>query len=366
MSDGAVTSEARISAVSRDRRALSVWARIAVVAAATLVTGAVFVWLWTGGGGKQLFTEATPAYQLGRPFVLSSQPAASTPPAAPPPLPSAAPSPSVPPPPPAMSEGLKLHPMDAWAGAGSVSPSAGAGISSGARGASGAADDAVARAGPAQSENAYAQRLHATTTPDAVAGVMGHPEWTVPKGTIFHCLPQQPLDTQLPGPVKCLVADEVWSADGTNVLIERGSTVNGEMQRGLELGQDRAFILWTDLLTTHFVTVALDSPAADDLGQIGAPGTLNEHLWAKIKAAVLLTAVQTASNVATNAVQAQGTTSLSVGSYGPSLAEQALAHDLNIPTTLYRNQAQPLTVYVNRNLDFSRAYRDEVRAGATR
>ena len=139
------------------------------------------------------------------------------------------------------------------------------------------------------------------------------------------------------------------------------------MQRGAELGQDRACILWTDLLTTHFVTVALRThQRRDDLGQIGAPGTLNEHLWAKVKAAVLLTAVQTASNVATNAVQAAGTTSLSIGSYGPSLAEQALAHDLNIPTTLYRNQAQPLTVYVNRNLDFSRAYRDEIRAGASR
>ena len=41
----------------------------------------------------------------------------------------------------------------------------------------------------------------------------------------------------------------------------------------------------------------------------------NEHLWAKVKAAVLLTAVQTASNVATIAVQAAGTTSLSIGSY---------------------------------------------------
>src|SRR5579871_595662 len=208
--------------------------------------------------------------------------------------------------------------MAAWAGASTVSPSAGAAMSAGSRGGIGA-DDSVARVGPPQPENAYAQRLHGTATPDAVASVMGHPEWIVPKGTVFHCLPQQPLDTQLPGPVKCLVTDEVWSADGTNLLIERGSTVNGEMQRGLELGQDRAFILWTDLLTTHFVTVTLDSPAADDLGQIGAPGTLNEHLWAKIKAALLLTAVQTASNVATNAVQAEGTSSLSVGSYGPSL-----------------------------------------------
>lgn len=240
-------------------------------------------------------------------------------------------------------------------------PPSGAATLTGGRGGAGADD--VAHAGPPQAENAYAQRLHGTATPDALANVLAHPEWIVPKGTIFHCLPQEPIDTQLPGPVKCLVTDEVWSADGTNLLIDRGSTVNGEMQRGLELGQDRAFTLWTDLLTTHFVTVTLDSPAADDLGQIGAPGNLNDHLWEKIKTAVLLTAVQTASNVATNAVQAEGTTCLSIGSYGPSLAEQALAHDLDIPTTLYRNQAQPLTVYVNRNLDFSRAYRDAIRAG---
>ncbi len=361
MSDGAVTSERRISAVARDRRALPVWARIAVVGLATVVTGGVFAWLWTGGGEKRLFAEAMPTYQLGRPFALKDEASAPAQPGPPPPPAHAQPA-VVQPPPPVPNEGLTLHPMDAWAGASTLAPPAGAAVPVGSHGGMGA-DDA-ARAGSPQSENAYAQRLHGTVTPDAVASVMGHPEWIVPKGTVFHCLPQQPLDTQLPGPVKCLVTDEVWSADGTNLLIERGSTVNGEMQRGLELGQDRAFILWTDLLTTHFVTVTLDSPAADDLGQIGAPGTLNEHLWAKIKAALLLTAVQTASNVATNAVQAEGTSSLSVGSYGPSLAEQALAHDLNIPTTLYRSQAQPLTVYVNRNLDFSRAYRDEIRAGA--
>jgi type IV secretion system protein VirB10 len=255
-----------------------------------------------------------------------------------------------------------LHPMDAWSApdtafsgrpvTGSADTRAGAG-----------SPDVTARGPGAETENAYAQRLHATATPGAMATVMPHPGWMVPKGTIFHCLPQQPLDSQLPGPVKCVVTEDVWSADGHNILIDQGSTVNGEIQRGLDLGQDRAFILWTDLLTTHFVTVQLNSPAADDLGEVGVPGEVNEHLWAKIKAALLLTAVQTASDVATNEAQAQGTTSLSIGGYGPSLAEQALAHDLNIPPTLYVNQATPLTVYVNRNLDFSGVYQDTLRAG---
>jgi type IV secretion system protein VirB10 len=364
MSDSAV-NERRVSTVARDRKVLPVWARIAFFILSVLVATGVVAWLWTRGGQRRLFAEATPTYELGRPFEIKDAAAATAPPAPPLPPPAHIQPATAEAPIPDPNAGLTLHPMDAWAGTSGLPLASGEAASGRGRGPAGP-DDAVAQVGPARPENAYAQRLHGTATPDAVAGVMVHPEWIVAKGTIFHCLPQQPLDTQLPGPVKCLVTDEVWSADGTNLLIERGSTVNGEMQRGLDLGQDRAFILWTDLLTTHFVTITLDSPAADDLGQIGAPGRLNEHLWAKIKAAVLLTAVQTASDVATNAVQAAGATSLSIGSYGPSLAEQALAHDLNIPTTLYRNQAQPLTVYVNRNLDFSRAYRDEIRAGATK
>ena len=199
---------------------------------------------------------------------------------------------------------------------------------------------------------------------------MANPQWTVPKGTIFHCLPAQPIETQLPGPVKCTVTSNVWSADGTNILIGRGSTVNGEIQRGLGLGQNRAFILWTDVLTRHFVRVDLNSPAADDLGEIGVPGQVDEHLWQKLKAAFLLSLVQTASGVALNKAQAPGTTSVSVGSYAPDLAQQALAHDLDIPPTLYVSPATPLTVYVNRNLDFCDngtgrcVYHDVIRAGA--
>ncbi|HUB47313.1 MAG TPA: hypothetical protein VMB73_20195 [Acetobacteraceae bacterium] len=51
MSDGALTSDRYVSAVARDRRALQVWARVAIVGLATVMTGGVFIWLWTGGRG---------------------------------------------------------------------------------------------------------------------------------------------------------------------------------------------------------------------------------------------------------------------------------------------------------------------------
>lgn len=371
-----VGTSGTVSAVGRGRRAWPVWAKYAGLATAGLVAFGGFGWAWMHGTAKPLFRQGTPGYSKGLPFHMTAAEATpkptAAPSAAPVPLPHTAAAK------PTFGTGLRLKPMDVWAATGGVMPvggtaggtaragDPGTGMNGLGQGVPGATPGA---AHPAR-ENAYAQRLHPTATPDAVASVLANPEWTIPKGTIFHCLPAQPIETQLPGPVKCVVTSDVWSADGTNILIGRGSTVNGEIQRGLGQGQNRAFVLWTDVLTTHFVTVDLNAPAADDLGEVGVPGVVNDHLWQKLKAAFLLTLVQTASGVALNEAQAPGTTSVSVGSYAPDLAQQALSHDLDIPPTLYVSPATPLTVYVNRNLDFCDnstgpcVYHDVVRADA--
>lgn len=367
----------QVSAVGRGRRAWPVWAKYAGLATAGVVAFGGFGWAWMHGTAKPLFHQTTPGYSKGLPFHVTAAEtapkAAPARPAAPVPLPHTAAAAK-----PASSTGLRLKPMDAWSAAGGVVPVAGGEGGTGRAGNAGTGPNGSGQGLPGAAsgvahparENAYARRLHPTATPDAVASVMPNPEWTIPKGTIFHCLPAQPIETQLPGPVKCVVTSNVWSADGTNILIGRGSTVNGEIQRGLGQGQNRAFVLWTDVLTTHFVTVDLNSPAADDLGEVGVPGTVDDHLWQKLKAAFLLTLVQTASGVALNKAQAPGTTSVSVGSYAPDLAQQALSHDLDIPPTLYVSPATPLTVYVNRNLDFCDngsgrcVYHDVIRAGA--
>ncbi|HUN43944.1 MAG TPA: TrbI/VirB10 family protein [Acetobacteraceae bacterium] len=362
------------SIVGRGRRPLPVWAKYTGLAAIGVVMAGGFGWAWMQGVSQPLFRQTSPGYSKGLPFhaTVADVGQAKAPPVAPVPLPHSAAAVTT------TSTGLQLKPMDVWAQTNNAALVGGAQTGTVGAGAGNANTRApgpwqgpagtASRQTTSPTENAYARRLHPTATPDAVASVMPNPEWTIPKGTIFHCLPAQPIDTQLPGPVKCTVTSNVWSADGTNILIGRGSTVNGEIQRGLNLGQNRAFVLWTDVLTTHYVTVDLNSPAADDLGEIGVPGIVNEHMWEKLKAAFLLTLVQTASGVALNETQAAGTTSVSIGTYAPDLAEQALAHDLDIPPTLYVSPATPLTVYVNRNLDFCDngtgrcVYHDAIRA----
>ena len=89
--------------------------------------------------------------------------------------------------------------------------------------------------------------------------------------------------------------------DGTTILLPRGTQVNGTVERGLTGGEERLFLVWTDALTPRpdLLAIPLDSPAADELGQTGVPGDVNDHLWKRIKTALLLSAVEFAGNAGT-------------------------------------------------------------------
>lgn len=177
------------------------------------------------------------------------------------------------------------------------------------------------------------------------------------RNTIFHCIPERPLDSDVPGPIGCTVAEDVMSADGSVVLIEKGSSVDGEVTRAPNAGSDRMFVEFDEVLTLSGIPIYLSGTGGDTLGTSGVDGVVNEHLWRKIRAAVLLAAVQVAGQVAENESQKSSNLNLNVGGSGESLADQALQHDINIQPTLYRNQAQPITVTVRQDVPMDDAYR---------
>ena len=147
-------------------------------------------------------------------------------------------------------------------------------------------------------------------------------------------------------------------------MIDRLAMVSGEIQRGLENGQDRAFILWRSVRSKR-VHAVLNSPATDQLGQMGAPGEVNDHLWKKVKATLLLTAVEGLSSVAQNLASRSNNSVTNSFQFnnGSSLAQTMLQHDINIPSTLWRGQAWPLRVYVQHDVQFHRAYNNVLTAG---
>lgn len=221
-------------------------------------------------------------------------------------------------------------------------------------------------AAPGGSE--YAQRMTTTHFADtAPVPHHFHVHYTIKKGQSFGCTPAGAISTALPGPVECTVDDNVWSMDGTTILLPRGTQVNGTIERGLSTGEERAFLVWTDALTPapDLLAIPLDAPAADELGLPGVPGDVNEHLWKKIRAALLVSLIDTSGSVATGLAQrGNGNTNLNLGGLNgqaTSLASQAFAHDLDIPPTFYRGPGQPLIVKVNKYIDLFRFYENRPR-----
>jgi type IV secretion system protein VirB10 len=196
----------------------------------------------------------------------------------------------------------------------------------------------------------------------ARATVLRHPELTVPVGTRIPCIPEMPIDSTVAGFFSCITPVDVRGSTGTVVLMERGTRIVGEVRSGLSRGSRRLFVVMTQALTPGGVQMELNSPGADVMGQAGLDGEVDSHFFERFRGAMLLafldTGLQAAATVASNSLNnSNGVTFNQFQSGGQRATSQALESDINIPTTLRRNQGEPMTVFVARNLDFSDVYR---------
>ena len=98
----------------------------------------------------------------------------------------------------------------------------------------------------------------------------------------------------------CITATDTFSADGTVVLLERGTKLVGETRGQVQQGAARIFVLWTEARTPTGVVVPLSSPGTDELGRSGLPGEVNRHFWDRFGAAILLTVINGAVQGAVN------------------------------------------------------------------
>ena len=94
----------------------------------------------------------------------------------------------------------------------------------------------------------------------------------LPKGAFIDCTLETAIDSTLPGLTTCVTATDTFSADGTVVLLERGTKLVGETRGQVQQGTARVFVLWTEARTPTGVVVPLDSPGADELGRSGLAG----------------------------------------------------------------------------------------------
>jgi type IV secretion system protein VirB10 len=184
------------------------------------------------------------------------------------------------------------------------------------------------------------------------------------KGAFIDCTLETAIDSTLPGMTTCITATDTFGADGTVVLMERGTKLIGELRGQVQLGSARVFVLWIEARTPTGVVVPLASPGADELGRAGLPGEVNRHFWERFGAAIL---ISTINGTVQSLAQANnhGSGAVVYGPGGPEeIATEVLKSTVGIAPTIIKRQGDRIQVLVARDLDFRSVYELRPRAGS--
>jgi type IV secretion system protein VirB10 len=203
--------------------------------------------------------------------------------------------------------------------------------------------------------------LRPSLTPAVRAQVLPTQRLLLPKGAFIDCTLETALDSTLPGMTTCITATDTFSADGSTVLMERGTKLVGETRGGVSQGAARVFVLWSEARTPTGVVIPLSSPGTDELGRSGLAGNVNRHFFQRFGAAILISLISGAVQGAV-ASQSNGSTVIYNPSGSQDVMTQVLKDTINIPPTITKNQGDRIEVLVARDLDFRSVYELKPRA----
>ncbi|SEI18448.1 type IV secretion system protein VirB10 [Rhizobium tibeticum] len=211
----------------------------------------------------------------------------------------------------------------------------------------------------------------------AKARQIGRLDAMIPEGTLIPGILETAINSDLPGQIRAITSQDVYSFDGRRILIPTGTRLIGEYQSDMIRGQKRIFVIWTRLLRDDGVSVRLNSIGTDSLGRSGLTGIVDNKWRERFGSAILLSIVGAGSSYLTGYGSGQYSTSNSSNGESDSqraadlarktiaqtfsdMANQALGENLKIPPTISVHQGERIFVYVRQDLDFSAMYPDPV------
>lgn len=229
---------------------------------------------------------------------------------------------------------------------------------------------------PQGGTNALASALSATITPGTSATINRNPSMTLAKGTLPDCTLLTAILTDQPGFLKCILSAPVMSMDGKVVLMEAGTTLEGEYAQGLQAGQNAIFTLWSRAVTPNFVSVQLNSPGTDALGRAGTSGYVDNKWFERFAGAVFFSLFEDAKQIyiarddarASRSAGASSGDTFNIGTQGTlsqlnnsgsttkSIVEEMLKQGSQLRPSLYKNQGEIIKIFVARDVDFSTVY----------
>jgi len=220
--------------------------------------------------------------------------------------------------------------------------------------------------GPQDSNSSFAQSVSGTGVAVSRVTQIENLEYKVLQGKVIEAVLQPRANSDLPGTICATVQRDVYGEQGRAKLIPWGSRVCGVYNADIQKGQERIFTVWNHLRTPDGQDIALDSPGADQLGTAGMGGIVDTHFAEIFGMSALLSIIGAgAANVGVS-----GDDRYNSGAYyrqevqraAAQTAQQVLQPYLSIQPTITVPHGSRVRIYINRDLDFTDMYKEEMAA----
>ena len=204
----------------------------------------------------------------------------------------------------------------------------------------------------------------AATTSTVAATQVPHPESTIVSGEMIHATLSVASNSDLPGMVTAIVSTPAYSYTGENELIPAGSRLVGQYNSAVLQGQSRIFIMWNRLVLPNGVSVDINSPDTDQIGQAGEPADyVNRRFWSRFGESILLSILS--AGVSNVDVQSSDQYN-SAQAYRMAMAESfqqsaagTLQQTISLKPTLVRYQGATINVFIAHDLSFYNVLRQQ-------
>ncbi|MFG6554435.1 TrbI/VirB10 family protein [Sulfitobacter sp. 1A16808] len=185
------------------------------------------------------------------------------------------------------------------------------------------------------------------------AEVIANPSNTVIQGTMIQAVMETALDSSLPGQTRAMISEDVFSYDGSRLLIPRGSRLIGRYRSGIEIAQKRVTIAWDRIVLPNNQTVQISSFGGDALGRSGVTGFVDTRFDERFGSAALISIISAAPSVAVAQVEDETTADVleDVGDDLADATDSVIGDYLSIGPVIYVDQGARVTVMVDRDLE---------------
>ncbi len=208
----------------------------------------------------------------------------------------------------------------------------------------------------------FSQAFNASTFEDGKAGLRpdGSMDFLLVHGTSLPCALYTQIISDYEGFVTCRITQDVYSANGAALLIEKGSLVSGTQSVALEAGKSRVFTSWADVETPLGASIRIDSLGTGPLGASGIEAWVDNHYQERFGGAILLSFVDDALGALSEKLANNGGVGVDNSTKnGSDMASKALEASINIQPTGYAFIGQRINILVARDIDMSSIYHFE-------